>query len=712
MSTRRAVLAAGLATAATRAGARPREGAAVDEYFGVRVEDENRWLEDGTAPAVRAWSEAQNARARRWLDAQPPAAALRAELTRILTRPAARRVFALKPSPTGLFALLQVGERAQPLLVRLPDPERPEEARVVLDVLAVDPAGGVAIDWYEPSPTGERVAVSLSRHGSEQGALHVFDVETGRLLEPPIPNVHNGTAGGDLAWEPDGSGFYYTRYPRPGEVPEAELAFHQKVFRHRLGEPAAADRYELGRGLDRTTEFRLQSQASSGRVLATAQLGDSGQFRFFLREPDGRWRPLGAYGEGHLEARFGDGDDLFLATTWGAPRGRVLRLSADRLDLTGGVEAVPEAADGAALTAAFYDHYGAMLTVSGGRILLVYQCGGPTELRAFSRDGRPLPGPALPPASDVGAVTPLPGGQMLLSMETYTAAPRWLRWGPAGVSRSALTRETEAWDDVEVVRDRARSADGVFAPFTVLRRKGAPGGGPALVYGYGGYRASQTPRFRPELAALLDRGFVYVEANLRGGGEFGEPWHAAGSGARKQNVFDDFIAVVEAVGARHADPRRIVISGASNGGLLVGAVLTQRPELLAGVVAQVGIYDSLRNELDPNGVFNIPEFGSVRDPAQFRTLYAYSPYHQVRRGRRYPPVLFMTGANDPRVNPMHSRKMAARLQDRGRGGPFLLRTSADTGHGYGSPLSARVEELVDAYAFTLAAARGRSRRGR
>ena len=237
----------------------------------------------------------------------------------------------------------------------------------------------------------------------------------------------------------------------------------------------------------------------------------------------------------------------------------------------------------------------------------------------------------------------------------------------------------------------------------MLRPKAAQtdGSAPALLTGYGGFGISTTPRFRPQMLAWLEQGGVYAVANIRGGGELGEEWHSDGNLTKKQNVFDDFYACAQhMVTAKYTTPERLAIRGGSNGGLLMGAELTQHPEAFKAVVSSVGIYDMLRVERDPNGAFNVTEYGSVTDPKQFDALFGYSPYHHVKDGVAYPAVLFMTGANDPRVAPYHSRKMTARLQvATSSSAPVLLRTSANTGHGQGSPLSAQVEEQTDVYAF-------------
>src|SRR5581483_4769894 len=259
------------------------------------------------------------------------------------------------------------------------------------------------------------------------------------------------------------------------------------------------------------------------------------------------------------------------------------------------------------------------------------------------------------------------------------------------------------FEDAEVVREFATSKDGTRVPLNIIRKKGTrlDGRNPVLLEGYGGYNISMSPHFLGALGRIwLDHGGVYVIANLRGGGEYGEEWHQAGNLTRKQNVFDDFIASAEyLIQAKYTNPARLAIVGGSNGGLLMGAALTQRPDLFRAVVSYVGIYDMLRTELDPNGVFNITEYGSVRDREQFQALYAYSPYHHVKNGAAYPAVLFATGANDGRVNPYHSRKMTARLQAATSSSyPILLRTSARAGHGTGSRTQA-IEQFTDTLAF-------------
>jgi prolyl oligopeptidase len=307
--------------------------------------------------------------------------------------------------------------------------------------------------------------------------------------------------------------------------------------------------------------------------------------------------------------------------------------------------------------------------------------------------------------SSVRQIAAVPDG-VLFRTQSFIDPPAWYRFSPKErkASKTALFRTSPAdFGDAEVVRDTCVSSDGTRVPLNVLRRKGTrlDGKNPVLLYGYGGYNISLTPAFSPISRLWLDHGGVYAAANLRGGGELGEEWHRAGNLTRKQNVFDDFAACARhLIEAKYTSPELLAIRGRSNGGLLMGAELTQHPELFRAVVSHVGIYDMLRVELTPNGAFNVTEFGTVKDPDQFKALYAYSPYHHVTSGVAYPSILFLTGANDPRVDPFHSRKMVARLQAASSSGrPILLRTSNDTGHGGGTPLDAEIDEDVDVYGF-------------
>jgi prolyl oligopeptidase len=703
-----------------------------DRYHGVEVADDYRWLERWDDPEVQAWSAAQNAAARAVLDRLPGRATLRQEVA-ALRRIEVPRHSALAAAGGRLFALLHQPPKQQPALVVLPSADEPAAARVVVDLDRLDPSGATSLDWYVPSPDGALVAVSLSRGGSERGDLHLFETATGKPAGEVIERVNSGTAGGSVAWDGDGRGFFYTRYPAPGEVPPADLDFHVRVFHHRFGTPAAADTYEIGKDFPKIAEIHLSRSPDGRFTLANVQNGDSGEFEQHLRAPDGRWLRLTRFEDRIVHGLFG-GDALYLLSRAGAPRGRLLAvpladlLRRGRLDPADARVVVPES-DGV-LEFNFWNP-GDTLIAAGGRLLAVEGIGGLHRVRIFDLAGKPLGTLPLPPVSAVAHLLLLAiGGEpgevdeagagktgeteadkagpinsaVLFQTASFTEPPVWHRWDPATgrADRTALSPPFPVdLGDVEVVRDHAVSKDGTRVPLTLLHRKGLrrDGANPARLTGYGGYGWSLMPAFEPEARLWLDRGGVLAVANLRGGGEFGEEWHRAGTLTRKQNVFDDFIACAEhLVRAGYTRPERLAIEGGSNGGLLMGAALTQRPDLFAAVVSHVGIYDMLRVELDANGVFNVPEYGTVTDPGQFRALHAYSPYHRVRDGAAYPPVLLLTGANDTRVNPMHSRKLAARLQAAGAA-TVLLRTSATTGHGGGTPLDEQIEIEADVLAF-------------
>ena len=662
----------------------------VDTYHGVEVVDDYRWLEDPADPEVRAWSEAQNRAARTHLDALPSHPILRERVGDLLGT-------SVRYAPIGsrggdLFAYKLQPPLQQMLLVAFSDVDDLSTERVVVDPNTLDPTGSTAIDWAVPSLDGALVAVSLSVGGSEDGTLHVFDVRTAQEVGERIPRVQYGTASGSVAWLEGSRSLLYTRYPGEGERAAADLHFYQQVWRHELGTPVASDAYEVGREFPRIAEVAMVSSEDGRRVFARVANGDGGDAETWLRDPDGRWRRLSTLEDQVVGGAFGS-DAVWLRSLAGAPNGKLLRLPFEG-DLASASVVIAET--GASI---------AKWAVTRNHIYVARLEGGPSRLEAFDTDGRLLGTAPGPEVSAIRSLVRLDGDEVLFSRVSYTEPEAFFRWAGSGDPRPTTLRVTSTADfsGVEVVRDEAVSKDGTKIPISILRPRGTAldGSNPMLLYGYGGYGLSMEPTFDPVLLAWLEQGAVYAVAHIRGGGEFGDAWHRAGNLTRKQTVFDDFIACAERlIEIGYTTPERLAIMGASNGGLLMGAVLTQRPELFRAVAANVGVLDSLRVEQDDNGVFNVTEFGTVADPDQFRALLAYSPTANVRDGVAYPAVLLSTGANDPRVDPYHSRKMAALLQAAtSSGSPVLLRTTDRAGHGMGSSVNETVALRSDQLAF-------------
>jgi prolyl oligopeptidase len=674
-----------------------------DKYHGVSVADPYRWLEDGSDAAVKKWSDEQNVFARAYLDKLPGTDQLRGRLKAILAAKTTSHGH-LEYRPGKLFAMRRQPPKEQPFLVVMPSADKPEEARVLVDPSTIDSKGTTAIDWFIPSPDGSLVGVSLSKNGSESGDVHIYDTATGKTVFEVVPRVQNGTAGGDLAWTPDGKGFYYTRYPRGTERPEADRDFFQQVYFHALGTPTEKDHYEFGKDLPRIAELRLTMHNATGRLLVSAQNGDGGEFAFFVREPDGKYRQFSTFKDRLVQAAFLPNGELLAVSRQDAPRGKLLRLGTD-LDWRTANILVPENKD-----TIVTDFYGKPTVVAtGSRIYAIYQLGGPSEVRVFDLDGKAVAGPKRPPVSAAHDLTPLSGDDLLFAGTSYVEpAGQLLFRAKTGETTTTPLNEKPpvSLEDIRVEREFATSKDGTKVPVNILIPKGVEldGKAPCLVTGYGGYAISNEPGFAATRRILFDHGMIVAISNLRGGAEFGDEWHDAGRLTRKQNVFDDFAAACQLmIDRKYTSSARLAIEGGSNGGLLMGATLTQHPDLMKCVVTHVGIYDMLRTELSSNGAFNVPEYGTVKDPVQFKALYGYSPYHHVKDGTKYPATLFLTGANDPRVDPMQSRKMVARLQTATAGdAPILLRTSASTGHGLDTGLSERVEETTDVYAFLFA----------
>lgn len=662
-----------------------------DTYGKVTVTDDYRWLENFDDPAVKQWADAQNAAARAALDALPDRDAISRELRQIF-QPARARYFPIVERGKDIFALRSDRQHQHQVVVTLTSLDDLASERTVLDPDVIDPKHLTEIDFAAPSVDGRYLAVSLSTGGSESGDLYVYETATGKRLPEIIPRVNYATAGGGVAWNTDNTGFYYTRYPRDGERPPADMHFYQQVYFHKLGDKPENDSYEIGKEFPRIAEIAFATSNDSRYIGVSVAYGDGGDHEYWLLAPGRPWRKLASAADEVKQIAFGYHKDIYLLSRHGARRGKVLHMDvAETID-----QANVIAAESAAVIQSIAP------TADGP--LVNELAVGPSEVYYLPGDGTPAK-VRVPPVSTVDCgnldgAGPIcyvgsyldPGGYFHFDARTRKLTPTALREPPP-----------VPLDGFVVVRRFAISKDGVKIPLNIVHRKGLAldGSNPTLVTGYGGYDISLTPSYPGPLVPLLLRGVVLAEANLRGG-EFGEDWHTQGMLTKKQNVFDDFTACAKyLIHRKYTQPEKLAIIGGSNGGLLMGAAFTQHPELYRAVVSMVGIYDMLRVELSPNGAFNVTEFGSVKEADQFKALDAYSPYHHVKDGTQYPAILLTTGDNDARVDPMNSRKMAARLQASGTKQPVLLRTSSTAGHGIGSSTDENVALWTDIDTFLL-----------
>jgi prolyl oligopeptidase len=682
-------------------------GNTVDVVQGVTVADPYRWLENWSDPKVQAWSDAQNVRTRAYLDALPDRAPIKEQLTQLI-KATSPSYADLKARGTRVFAMYNDPKFQQPMLVTMNASADPKSRTPLLDPNALDPKGLTAIDWFVPSGDGTKIAVSLSKNGSEDGTVHIYDVTTAKEIDTPIARVQYPTAGGSLAWTADGKGFWYTRYPGP-EAPEAEQHFNMQVYFHRLGTDAANDTLALGAkdGLERVSEVFLDNRFNLPSIMAMVQRGDGNLWAFYVLKEGEAPVQIGTYTDDVVYATLGPDGAVYGISRKNASNGKIVKLAPPfaKGGLASAKVIVPQT--NVAILSGGAEQQTADMSFSKDRLFVRDIVGGPNQVRVFDLSGTAEGKLPLPQISANSEIEPLSSGDVLFDASTYLRPRYYAEWHPAsGKAKETALKVTSpvSFTDAEVTRVFATSKDGTKVPVNVIMRKGTKldGSNPALLYGYGGYGISQTPGFLGAFRRVwLDAGGIYAVANTRGGAEYGERWHQQGMLTNKQNVFADFYAAGEYLVARkYTSHQRLSLMGGSNGGLLMGAEITQHPKLARAVISAVGIYDMIRVELDPNGSFNVTEFGTVKNPDQFKALYAYSPYHHVVKGTPYPAVLMLTGATDGRVNPLHSRKFAAALQAAtSSNNPILLRTNKTSGHGIGSSLDERIAEQTDELSF-------------
>jgi len=662
----------------------------VDDVHGTRVTDPYRWLEADSTERVRDWTDRQNARTRAVLDPLPQRAAFARRLRELLSvgllstpRPIAGRIFHTRREGEQKQAVLYVRDA-----VRGAD-------RALIDPNTLDREGLVTLDWYYPSPDARYVAYGLSRGGDEMSTLHVVETATGTDLADRIPHTQRST----VAWVSSEGGFYYTVHPAPGSVAPGDENYYRRVRYHRLGDDPAKD--ELMFGEDRPKEDILGVSASAdGRwVLFTAFKGWAKSDLYLLdRSHPERGLVTVIEGEDAIAEGFVLDGRIWLRTNLDAPNYRVVSVACESPDVSRWETVIAEGKD---VTLGFdrtRDRIAVLRLVRATSRLATYDVRG--------KDEREIPLPSL------GAIEIVEGehdgDRVGYTFQSFTQPPiAFVANTRSGTADEVVRlRMPDRLDVASIVVEQIAyaSLDGTDVTMFLVHRKDVRPTGqvPTVLTGYGGFNISRTPLYSAGAAAWVEAGGLFAMPNLRGGGEYGETWHRAGMLANKQNVFDDFHAAAEALIARGwTDARHMAIVGGSNGGLLVGAALTQRPDLFAAVYCAVPLLDMLRYQNFRIARFWIAEYGSAEDPEQAEWLRKYSPYHNVRAGVRYPPVLFTTADGDSRVDPMHARKMAALLQAQSEDpdSVVLLRVDRDAGHGIGKPLDKQVDDFADQYAF-------------
>ncbi|MHB1059140.1 MAG: prolyl oligopeptidase family serine peptidase [Rhodanobacter sp.] len=660
----------------------PRHDASM--IHGATVGDPYRWLENPADPAVRRWIEAQNAYTEATLAAMPEGKAL-TERVRQLAITSTTRSGPVLAGGT-LFYLQQTPPQPQPVLIAQAWPDG--AAKTLVDPNAG--GGGTAIVGYWPSPSGRYLAYGSAEGGNELTTIHVLDVASGKTLPDTLPWAGGGTTPQGVAWDADETGFGYVRFAPPATGRQVEQ-FNATLVHHVLGQAAGADTVVFGKAYSKTAEYVLVNSPATAQAAVLAYDGDGGPAEVFVQHGGSFARVLGR--DANVRTAAWVSGRLFAASFRDAPRGKIVAIGRN-----GRPEPVLAQRDGAIQ----------QIAPLGDGFLVVRSWGPDWWIEQYGADAKlvrrlPLPEHGI----GIGDIASESGrDKALISYGGWTTPARWAEYdGRSGDLKTVFEVKPAAdYSKVVVQRIEGASKDGTKIPVTVLSMPGiTPNGArPTILYSYGGFDIPIKPGFIGANLAWLEHGGVLAYANIRGGNENGQDWHAQGQRLHKQNVFDDFHAAALALVDTHwTDRAHLGILGGSNGGLLMGTQIVQHPADYRAVVARVGIYDMLRHESDfANGPYNIPEYGSIADPAQFKATLAYSPLQNVRPRTAYPAVLMTTGENDPRVAPWQSRKFTAALQNATTAKqPILLLTRMNAGHGIGAPFSQRVGDTAIGLTF-------------
>jgi prolyl oligopeptidase len=680
----------------------------VDMYHGTKVTDNYRWLEDGNSPQTQKWVADEMAYTRALLDPLPGRDAIHKRLTELLS---IGSITAPVIAGRHYFYTKREGMQNQPVLYVRDGLNGPDRVLVDANQLAAD--GTIALDWFQPSDNGKCVAYGTSQSGSEMSTLHIVETKSGTIL----PDTIERTRAASIAWLHDNSGFYYTRYPKKGDVPAGQEMYNRHVYFHYLGTDPETDDLIFGEGRD-PEDWPSVFLSNDGRWLLIHVSQGWTKSELFLMDTHGKNPPsrLTTGKDFNYGAEVYDGK-VYITTNEDAPRYRAFVTDAGNFDREAWKEIIPQS-----------DAVLQNVSVYGGKLFVQYEQNATSQLKLFDLDGNKisdisLPGVGtvfgtggkwnhdeaffgfhsftVPPSIYAVALKPQTFEQLidgkLKSFPVHGLTSLWAKVDAPSIDPSAY----------EVAQEWYKSKDSTRVPMFIVHKKGLEKNGknPTLLTAYGGFNISLTPSFSRTAYLWMEHGGVFAVANLRGGAEFGEDWHRAGMLDKKQNVFDDMIAAAEhLISEKYTDKNHLAIQGGSNGGLLMGALMTQRPDLFRAVVCQVPLLDMLRYQNFQIAKLWIPEYGTADNAEQFKWLYAYSPYQHVKAGVEYPAILFMTGDFDTRVDPMHAKKMAALMQAEAKNGgsktrPILLRIESKAGHGAGKPVTKQIEEFTDVYSF-------------
>jgi len=665
----------------------------VDDYHGTKVADPYRWLEDDTSPETAAWVIAQNAITFPYLERIPYRAAL---LERVMQLNDYERYSA--PSRKGPYFFFSKNSGLQNQSVVYIQKGLDGASDVLLDPNAWSADGTVQLSAFAPSKDATYAVYGISKSGSDWQQYKVMELATKRTLDDTLEWVKVST----VAWA--GRGFYYSRYPEPAAGHEkASINENHQVFFHALGTKQSEDKlvYEDAKNPQRfhvvyTTEderFAILDLSERGK-------GTDGNALYVrdLTKPDSRFAPLVPKITNDTFNVVDDvGDKLLVATNHGAPNWRIVLVDPAHPEEANWHTVIPERPEP-------LESY----QTAGGKLFVTYLKDVTTRAYVHSLDGKLENEVALPgPGSASGFDGPHDAPFVFYTFNSLNVPPTIYRYDIASRTSSVFRAPKVPGYDASAFETKQvfyKSKDGTSIPMFLVYRKGLKldGANPTLLYGYGGFNIVVSPTFSAARIALLEQGFVYASANLRGGGEYGESWHRDGIKLKKQNVFDDFIAAAEwLIANKYTSSAKLAIDGRSNGGLLVGAVMNQRPDLYRVAIPEVGVMDMLRFHKFTIGWNWIPDYGSSDDPAEFKALYAYSPLHNIKQGAKYPATLITTADHDDRVVPAHSFKYAATLQSlASRENPVLIRIETKSGHG-ASSLTKALESVADVYAFTM-----------